>query len=139
MSKAPHNSLLPERQALRDGSNLRIVTSKEEGADIRHLPAGIFGFTGAPAAAEIPLFIKPYFECYELHKLAGGQTAWVGYVTEQELAVYQLGNQPMTLDLYPDPYEKATCLLRVPDSRVERRKPPTREKGNWMRMEIGAN
>ncbi len=62
MSKALHNSLLPERQALRDGSNLRIVTSKEEGTDIQHLPAGVYGFTGAPAAAEIPLFIKPYFE-----------------------------------------------------------------------------
>ena len=136
MSKAPHNSLLAERQALRDGSNLRIVTTKEEGTDIQYLPAGIFGFTGAPAAAEIPLFIKPYFECFEIHKLANGETAWVGYVTELELAGYERGSEAMTVDLYPDPHENATSLLRVPASRVDRRRPPTRDKGNSMRMEL---
>ena len=136
MSKAPHNSLLPERQALRDGSKLRIVTAKEEGTDIQHLPDGVYGFTGAPATAEIPLFIKPYFECFEIHKLHVGQTAWVGYVTADELAGYQRGDAPLTLDLYPDPHEHSTCLLWVPDLRVARRKPPTRDKGNSMRMEI---
>jgi len=136
MSKALHNSLLPERQALRDGSNLRIVTSKEEGTDIQHLPAGVYGFTGAPAAAEIPLFIKPYFECYEVHKLADGQSAWVGYVTKEELASFQRGSDPVTLDLYPDPYDQAVCLICIPESRVDRRKPPTRDKGNSMHMDI---
>lgn len=136
MSKAPHNSLLPERQALRDGSNLRIVTTKEEGTDIQYLPAGVFGFTGAPATAEIPLFIKPYFECFEIHKLASGETAWVGYVTETEHAGYVSGGEPLTVDLYPDPHDDATFLLCIPASRVDRRKPPTRDKGNSMRMEI---
>ncbi len=138
MSKAPHNSLLPERQALRDGSNLRIVTSKEEGTDIQHLPAGVYGFTGAPATAEIPLFIKPYFECFEIHKLSNGETAWVGYVTEQERTDYEKGAEPVTVDLYPDPHEQAVCLVRVPASRVDRRRPPTRDKGNSMRMDIAA-
>lgn len=136
MSKAPHNSLLPERQALRDSSNLRIVTAKEEGTDVQFLPAGVYGFTGAPAAAEIPLFSKPYFECFEIHKLAGGETAWVGYLTEQERAGYQQGGEHLTLDLYPEPHEQATCLVRVTETRVERRRPPTRDKGNSMRMEI---
>ena len=136
MSKAPHNSLLSERQALRDDSNLRIVTTKEEGTDIQYLPAGVFGFTGAPATAEIPLFIKPYFECFEIHKLANGDTAWVGYVTEQELAGYERGSEAVTVNLYPDPHEDATHLLRVPASRVDRRRPPTRDKGNSMRMEL---
>lgn len=138
MSKAPHNSLLPERQTLRDGSNLRSVTAKEEGTDIQHLPAGIFGFTGAPATAEIPLFIKPYFECFEVHKLADGDTAWVGYVTEQESAGYEEGSEALSLDLYPDPHDQAVCLVRVSASRVERRRPPTRDRGNSMRMEIAA-
>jgi len=136
MSKAPHNSLLPERQALRDGSNLRIITSTEEGFDIKLLPSGVYGFTGAPATAEIPLFIKPYFECFEIHKLADGQTAWVGHVTADELAGYEQASGSVTIDLFPDPHEQATCLIRVPESRVERRKPPTRDKGNSMRMEI---
>ena len=139
MSKATHNSLLPERQALREGSGLRIVTSKEEGTDVQHLPAGVYGFTGAPAASEIPLFIKPYFECFEIHKLADGPVAWVGYVTGDELANYERGGAPVTLDLYPDPYDKSTFLLRVPDGRVERRKPPTRDKGNSMRIQIAPN
>ena len=139
MSKPTHNSLLPERQALREGSSLRIVTGKEEGTDVQHLPAGVYGFSGDPAASEIPLFIKPYFECFEIHKLADGQVAWVGYVTGDELANYERGGVPVTLDLYPDPHEESTLLLRVSDSRVERRKPPTRDKGNSMRMEIAPN
>ena len=118
---------------------MRIVTSKEEGTDAQHLPAGVYGFTGAPASAEIPLFIKPYFECFEIHKLGDGQIAWVGYVTAEELGRYQEGSVQVTLNLYPDPHENSTLLLRVPDSRVERRRSPTRDKGNSMRMEIAPN
>lgn len=138
MSKAPHNSILPERQALRDGSKLRIVTSQEEGTDIQHLPEGIYGFTGAPATAEIPLFIRPYFECFEIHKLGNGETAWVGYITEPERATVEGGREPVTVDLYPDPFDSATSLVRIPSSRVDRRRPPTRDKGNFMRMDIAA-
>ncbi len=136
MSKAPHNSLLPERQALRDASQLRLVTTKEEGTDIGHLPAGVFGFTGAPAAVEIPVFIRPYFECFEIHKLADGQTAWVGYVTAQERTLLEAEREAITLDLYPDPHGQAVCLVRVPATRVERRKSPTRDNGNSMRMDL---
>jgi len=137
MAQEKHIAWSPEREALRAGFRLRIVDKTEEGSDISVLPEGVYGFTGAPATAEIPLFVQPYFECYEIHKLPGGETAWVGYVTEREYQQYEQGAGPMNLDLYPEPHGEAKKLVRIVGSRVDRRRPPTRDNGNSMKMEIG--
>ena len=100
------------------------------------LPEGVFGYTTAPAADELPLFDVPVFRCFEIHKLASGEICWVGYVTEQEAEAFKTGREPVALDLYPDPYGQATSLISVPETRVDRRKPPTRDHGNSMRMEL---
>lgn len=66
-----HLALSPERESLRQSLGLRIVTVQEEGSSIRRIPNGIYGFTGAPATDEIPLFIKPIFECFEIPQTPG--------------------------------------------------------------------
>lgn len=129
-------ALTEERAAFRASFNLRLVTDQENGSPIERLPEGIYGYTTSPATDELPVFIKPVFRCFEVHKHAGGETYWVGYVTEKEYRDFQTGSEPMTLDLYPEPYEQATKLILIQSSRVDRRKPPTRDFGNSMKMEI---
>lgn len=136
MSQETHPALTPERQALRDRLNLRLITPEESGMPVDRLPAGVYGFTTSPSSDELPLFSKPIFRCTEIHKPAAGSICFIGYVTRKDAAAFNAGAEPMALDLYPEPYEEATELISIPDSRVDRRKLPTRDHGNAMRMEI---
>ena len=38
--------------------------------------------------------------------------------------------------LYPDPHGESQRLISIPLSRVDRRRPPSREEGNWMKMDL---
>lgn len=135
MYQETHPALTPERQALRDRLKLRPVTPEESGKPVDRLPEGVYGFTTSPSSDELPLFSKPVFRCAEIHKPAGGPICFIGYVTKKDASAFDAGAEPMALDLYPDPYEEATELISIPDSRVDRRKPPSRDHGNAMRME----
>jgi hypothetical protein len=123
-----HSAHSAERKALRERHSLRLVTEKEEGLHITKQPEGVFGFTGSPSSEELPLFMVPTYRCFEVHKLRGGEVTLVGYVTEKETTAL--------VDLYPDPHGEATRLITVPLSRIEVRKPPSREEGNWMRIQL---
>ncbi|MGC4053693.1 MAG: hypothetical protein QM757_31275 [Paludibaculum sp.] len=137
MSQVQHIALAPERQALRDANQLRIVSTQEEGGPIRHLPNGVYGFTGAPATNEIPLFAKPIYECFEIQKRANGELFFIGYVTEKEQQIIEKGLDPVVADLYPEPHDEAVNLVAISGSRVDRRRPPTRDNGNSMKVDIG--
>lgn len=137
MSQELHPALTEERIAFRAQFKLRQVTDQENGSPLARLPEGVFGYSTSPATDELPIFTKPVFRCFEMHKYADGQVAWIGYVTAKEKQDFDSGAEPMTLDLYPDPYEQSTQLIVIPSSRVDRRKPPTRDFGNAMKMEIG--
>jgi hypothetical protein len=136
MSQETQSALTPERQALRDRLSLRPVTPLESGLPVDRLPEGVYGFTTSPSTDELPLFDKPVFRCTEIHKPAGGPIRFIGYVTPKDAAAFHAGAEPVALDLYPEPYEEATELISIPDSRVDRRKLPARDHGNAMRMEI---
>jgi hypothetical protein len=136
MSQETHPAFFSERQALREQSNLRLITAQEEGNHIENMPEGVYGFTTSPSSEELPLFIKPIFQCTEIHKLAGGEICYIGYVTPGEYASFQSGMEPLTLNLYPEPYGEANKLVSIPQSRVDRKRPPTRDEGNAMKMEI---
>ena len=136
MSQDLHPAQSEERSQLRAPFNLRLISDNENGAPIERLPEGIFGFTTSPATDEMPIFMKPIFRCFEIHKRKGGEVCWVGYVTEKEYQDFQSGEEPMTLDLYPEAYEQSNKLVLIPSSRVDRRKPPTRDFGNAMKIEI---
>lgn len=128
--------LSPERQALRARSHLRPVTPEEEGSPLRRLPDGVYGFSSSAASDEMPLFARPIHGSFEIHKLAGGEVAYVGYVSQQELPKFETGAGPCSLSLYPDPCGEATHLVSIPASRVERRKAQAHDNGMPMQMEI---
>ena len=71
-----------------------------------------------------------------MHKLSGGEVAWVGYVRPEDHRRYEAGQEPFSLELYPAPYGDATQLVCIPASRVDRRKPQARENGMPMRVEV---
>ncbi len=138
MADSVHPAHTPEREAFRQRFALRPLTSEEEGANLHHLPEGIYGYTTSAGADEIPVFNKPVFQCFEIHKAAGGDVSYVGYLSEKEYSAVQNGAEAVTVSLYPEPYGDATRLLSVPLSRIDRIKPPVRDQGNWMKLEIAA-
>lgn len=136
MAQDQNVTLSPERQALRARAQVRLVRPEEEGSGIRRLPEGVYGFSSAASSEEIPLFSKPIYGAFEVHKLAGGEVAWIGYVNESDYQRFEKGVEPFDMDLYPEPHGEAARLVSVPASRVDRRKPQTRENGMPMRVEV---
>jgi hypothetical protein len=136
MSQEQHPAFSPARIAMRQHLGLRVVTEEEEGRNIENQPVGVYGFTGAPASDELPMFIKPFVRCTEVHKLQGGDIAIVGYVTGQEWAAFEAGTEPITLHLYPDPHREADRLISVPLRRIDCRRPPARDDGNPMMIDL---
>lgn len=129
-------TLSPERQALRARAQVRLVQPEEEGFGIRRLPDGVYGFSQSASSEEIPLFARPAYGAFEVHKLAGGEVAWVGYITESDYRRFEDGQEAFPMDLYPAPHGDATRLISVPASRVDRRKPQSRDNGMPMRVEV---
>jgi len=136
MSLEQHPALTVERVALREKLGLRCVREEEEGRNIELQQDGIYGYTGAPATEELPLFIKPVFRCTEVQKLSSGEVFLLGYVTAKEADAFALGTEPITINLYPDPFGESTSLISVPIDRIDRRRPPSRDDGNSMMVEI---
>lgn len=136
MAQDQNVTLSPERQALRARAQVRLVRPEEEGFGIRRLPDGVYGYSSAASSDEIPLFARPIYGAFEVHKLAGGEVAWVGYVTEADFRRFEEGSEPFEMELYPEPWGEATRLVCVPASRVDRRRPQARENGMPMRIEV---
>jgi hypothetical protein len=136
MAQDPNVTLSPERQALRARAQVRLIRPDEEGSGIRRLPEGVYGFSSAASSGEIPLFSKPIYGAFEVHKLAGGEVAWIGYVSEEDFRRLEEGAEPFSMELYPEPHGSATLLVSVPASRVDRRSPQARENGMPMRVEV---
>lgn len=136
MSQEQHPAMSVDRIASRERLGLRSIREDEEGRNIRNQPAGVFGFTGAPATDELPLFVRPTFRCFEVQKLSSGEVSIVGYVTEKESQAFGIGTEPIMINLFPDPHGESVKLVSVPLSRIDRRKPPTRDEGNSMMVEV---
>jgi hypothetical protein len=136
MSQDKHPAQSPEREALRDRHGVRAVTSAEEGHDVQSLPAGVYGFTGAPAAPQLPLFAHPIVRSTEVHKTANGEIYLVGYVQPPEKQTIESGAEPVHVNLFPEPHGESEALVALPMSRIDRRHPPTRDGGNSMAVEI---
>jgi len=136
MSQDTHSAHTPEREALRDRHGVRAVTSAEEGQDVQSLPAGVYGFTGAPAAPQVPLFTNPIVRSTEVHKTANGEIYLIGHVQPSEKQAIESGSEPVQADLFPEPVDPSAALIAIPLSRIDRRHPPTRGGGNAMAVEI---
>lgn len=136
MSQDQPAALSPEREALRARHGVRAVTSQEEGYDVKALPVGVYGFTAAPAAPELPLFTHPVVRSTEVHKTADGEVHLIGYVQPSEAKLIDGGREPLHIQLFPEPREASATLVSIPMSRIDLRHPPTRSDGNSMAVEI---
>ena len=128
---------MPEQNvALREQLGLRAITDKEEGTSIGRLPAGVYGFTNSPASDELPVFTAYRYHAFEAQKLKDGSIQLLGYVTANEKTELEKGEEPVALNLYPDPTGESTHLVAVPLSRIDRRRAPSRDQGNWMPVDV---
>ncbi len=137
MSHEQHSAFSPERELLRARHGVRAILSEEEGVDVKHLPAGVYGFTAAPAAPQLPLFIQPIVRGTEVHKVEDGEIYLIGYVEPAEAEQLASGSESPRLNLYPEPHDQAVSLVAIPMSRMGHRHPPTRDGGNSMAVEVG--
>ncbi|MBA3972761.1 MAG: hypothetical protein C0504_00930 [Candidatus Solibacter sp.] len=114
------------------------MKAEESGSPLASLPEGVYGFTTSAATTEVAVFDKPVFRSFEVHKLQGGEILYLGYMNEADLKVFESGAEPVSVDLYPDPHEPATHLAGVPESRITRKRPPLRDQGSPMKLQIAA-
>lgn len=122
-----------EREQLRSTRKLRPLNDDEQGNSIDLIAGGVFGFTYSPATEGVPLFGKPTFQAFEVHKLFSGSIEYIGFMTPADAqAVESPAVQTTELRLYPEPFEQAQAFVSVPRDRILKAKPPSREQGNWM-------
>ena len=131
-----HPALSQERIEVRARMNLRSLTVEEIGLPLARLPEGVYGFTTSAASSEVAVFDKPVFRSFELQKLQGGEVLYLGYMTSADQQVFESGLEPATVDLYPDPYKEASHLVVVPATRIDRKRPPLRDLGSPMKLEL---
>jgi hypothetical protein len=124
------------RDRLRVEHRVRTLQSEEEGAAFDHLPNGVYGFTYAPAT-ETPLFAKPAYHSFEVHKLADGSGRLLVYCTPDD-ASRIAGGEVGEMMAYPDAWENATVLVAVPLERVMNSLyKPVRRDGNAVPLRVG--
>lgn len=132
MAPAATPSSSTEREQLRSTRKLRPLNDEEQGNALDMISGGVYGFTYSPATEGVPLFGKPTFQAFEVHKLFSGAVEYVGYMTPADLQVLESPGQSGELKLYPEPHDDAQKVVSIPRERILKAKPPSREHGNWM-------
>jgi hypothetical protein len=105
------------RERVRQAHNVRLVTEQEEGHAVHRLPPGVYGFTYAPGLEDAPLFRKQTYGSFELHILADGTPAIVGFASAEHAAGLEAGRE-FELVLFPDPRDEAPVIVTVPYGRI---------------------
>jgi hypothetical protein len=124
------------REELRKDHRVRVVNSEEEGVSLHSLPAGTYGWTYAPVS-ESPIFRKPGFQAFEMHKAFDGVGYLIGYLTPSDAALVASNESELTIRLYPEPFEEATELMCLRADRLRRKThQPTREAGNPVHLSV---
>ncbi len=123
-------------EELRAARHLRLITKEEAGASIDDIANGLYGFTYAPQSEGIPLFETQGFQVFEVHKLHDGSVHILGYMTAEQAIALDSSGEPRELKLYPEPYQEAQSFVSLPQSRILRVKPVSRELGNWMPVTV---
>ena len=126
-----------DREQLRAERKLRLIETEEAGNSIEMSPKGVFGFTYSPNTEGVPLFPKHTFQVFEVHKLADETVHFIGFMTPEEAQKLAANaEEAVDLKLYPEPFENATQIVSVPQDRILRAKPVSREKGNWFPITV---
>jgi hypothetical protein len=127
-----------QREQLRGEHNLRPLENSEEGTGISKLPAGVYGFTYAPAT-ETPLFARKSYHSFEVHKMKDGKAHIVAFVSPEDAERIKSHEEDVDVTVYPDPYEKATAMVIIPFDRVlSSLYKPIRYDGNAVPLKLAA-
>ena len=104
------------REALRREHGVRLVRPDEEGFAAAHLPAGVYGFTSAPAL-ESPLFAARQYRNFEIHHTSAGICV-VGFATPAEASQLVNADKSIAVTLHPTVEGDATAIVSIPYQRV---------------------
>jgi hypothetical protein len=131
--------ITPEIEAqlasLRSQKKLSPLAAGLEGTPLGRLPDNVYGFTSSPVNESTPLFIRRIFQSFEVHKLAGGLVHILGFVAPAEAETIFKG-EPIDVNLYPEPLDKAERLVEIPLPRIMKAKPVSRANGNFMPLHL---
>jgi len=106
------------REALRQRHGVRLVEPEEEGASVRELPDGVYGFTYSPAIAA-PLFRTFRYRAFEMHRVSG-EALIVGFMSAGDAARLAAGGDADPVRLHHDRGADADTLVVVPYARIAR-------------------
>jgi hypothetical protein len=140
MASTSANSLATAQEQpierLRTEHKLRTLLSEEEGIALHNLPAGVYGFSYAPAT-ETPLFSRKSYHSYEVHRIADGSAFLIAFVTPADAERARSHKVEMDITVYPDPYAEATTLVRLPFDRIlSNHYKPIRYDGNALHLRL---
>jgi hypothetical protein len=107
-----------DQETLRTTHKVRIVSPEEEGTGVNALPGGVCGFTYSPGLPNAPLFAERRFRSYETHKLASGEIFIIGFADVQTAAVLASSSTEQTIQVKPEPDDKANVLVKIPYARI---------------------
>ena len=107
-----------DQETLRTTHRVRIVSAAEEGTGVNALPGGVYGFTYSPGLPNAPLFAERRFRSYETHKLANGDIYIIGFADVATAAVLVSSSAEQTIQVQPEPDEKANVLVKIPYTRI---------------------
>jgi hypothetical protein len=125
-----------QREQLRTQHHLRPVGGQEEGAPVHSLPAGVYGFSYAPAT-ETPLFARKSYHSFEVHKRGDGSAHMLAFVTKSEAERLAEHGDDLEVTVYPDPYGESDTLVTVPFERIlTSLYKPVRRDGNAVPLTI---
>ena len=126
----------PEQEQLRATHGVRVIADAEEGTGVNALPAGVYGFTYAPALESAPLFITRRFRSFETHKLRDGQVILIGFVTPADAEAMASSADAVEITLQPEPDDDATMLARVPYSRIRQHRQYAVRSGHGITLQV---
>ena len=127
-----------QREQLRSQYQLRPVGRQEEGTAVHSLPAGVYGFSYAPAT-ETPLFARKSYHSFEVHKRGDGSVHMLAFVTKSEAERLAAPGDELEVTVYPDPHEQSDTLVSIPFERIlTSLYKPVRRDGNAVPLTIAA-
>lgn len=132
MANAAPTTTDANRERLRSERKLRPLKEDEQGNAIDLVEGGVFGFTYSPSTEGVPMFSKHTYQAFEVHKLFNGEWNFLGYMSTADAQSLDSAKDTTELKLYPEPYGDANTFVTVPNKRILKGKPATRELGNYM-------
>ena len=126
MSSAPVNQT---RDQLRTLADVKLVKPENEGFALEKQLAGTYGFTGSPLEA-CPVFAAHTYQSWEVHRRRDGGRSLICCVTGEHAALIASGQEPIQVNVIPEPHDTASIYIALDMARVIKKSPPMRSDGN---------